>query len=128
MKLREVYQKLRSEHIVLLRTNGESQKRLQGVDQEKANMEEEIKVCGVLVMRKCEDALTLLVVFSLCVQKYEDKISALTMEIEEIKIHAVCIHVLVFFDLVGQTKLIPWFSSLTSSNTMRECTFCGGKD
>lgn len=44
MKLREVYQKLRSEHIVLLRTNGESQKKLQSADKEKASMEEEVKV------------------------------------------------------------------------------------
>lgn len=44
VKLREVYQKLRSEHIVLLRTNGESQKQLQSVEKEKSTAEEEVKV------------------------------------------------------------------------------------
>ena len=32
VKLREVYQKLRSEHIVLLRTNGETQKKIQATE------------------------------------------------------------------------------------------------
>jgi hypothetical protein len=44
-KLREVYQKLRSEHIVLLRTNGEAQKTLQVKEKEKSTMDDEVKVC-----------------------------------------------------------------------------------
>ena len=44
VKLREVYQKLRSEHIVLLRTNGETQKNLQSAEKDKSGMEEEVKV------------------------------------------------------------------------------------
>ena len=41
MKLREVYQKLRAEHIVLLRTNGESQKKLQTIETSAKEAEEE---------------------------------------------------------------------------------------
>lgn len=44
VKLREVYQKLRTEHIVLLRTNGESQKTLQTKEKEQSSMEGEVKV------------------------------------------------------------------------------------
>lgn len=44
MKLRDVYQKLRNEHIVLLRTNGEAHKNLQVKDKENSSMEDEIKV------------------------------------------------------------------------------------
>jgi len=43
-KLRDVYQKLRSEHIVLLRTHGESQKQEQVAQQEKGEAEEQVKV------------------------------------------------------------------------------------
>lgn len=54
MKLREVYQKLRSEHIVLLRTNGETQKTLQVKDKEKSGMEEEVEVRErVLQVSRC---------------------------------------------------------------------------
>lgn len=63
VKLRDVYQKLRSEHIVLLRTNGETQKELQVKEKEKSGTEEEM-------------------------QKLEGKVVSLTNEIEEIKIHA----------------------------------------
>lgn len=48
VKLREVYQKLRTEHIVLLRTNGETQKSFQSVEKEKTGMEEEVKVRKIL--------------------------------------------------------------------------------
>ena len=44
VKLRDVYQKLRSEHIVLLRTNGETQKQLQSVEKQSSTQEEEVKV------------------------------------------------------------------------------------
>ena len=39
VKLREVYQKLRGEHIVLLRTNGESQKKLLTIEKAKMDVE-----------------------------------------------------------------------------------------
>lgn len=45
VKLREVYQKLRAEHISLLRTNGETQKKLQSLVKEHEETEAERKVC-----------------------------------------------------------------------------------
>lgn len=47
VKLREVYQKLRGEHIVLLRTNGETQKKLQTVEKAMVDAEGETKVDSV---------------------------------------------------------------------------------
>lgn len=44
VKLREVYQKLRGEHITLLRTNGENQKKLLAVEKAKMDAEGEAKV------------------------------------------------------------------------------------
>jgi hypothetical protein len=44
VKLREVYQKLRGEHITLLRTNGENQKKLLTVEKAKMDAEGEAKV------------------------------------------------------------------------------------
>ncbi len=44
VKLRDVYQKLRSEHIVLLRTNGEAQKRLQTTEKESTTKDDQAKV------------------------------------------------------------------------------------
>lgn len=44
VKLREVYQKLRAEHIDLLRTNGETQKKLLTVEKAKMDAEGEAKV------------------------------------------------------------------------------------
>ena len=44
VKLREVYQKLRGEHITLLRTNGESQKKLLTAEKAKMDAEGETKV------------------------------------------------------------------------------------
>lgn len=47
-RLREVYQKLRSEHIVLLRTNGESQKQAQSAVKEKEEVEEKSMVSMIV--------------------------------------------------------------------------------
>ena len=44
VKLREVYQKLRSEHIVLLRTNGETLKQVHAIEKDKLTVEDEAKV------------------------------------------------------------------------------------
>ena len=44
VKLREVYQKLRTEHITLLRTDGEVQKKLQTVEKSAQEMEADQKV------------------------------------------------------------------------------------
>ena len=44
VKLREVYQKLRGEHIVLLRNNGEIQKKLLSVEKAKMDTEGEAQV------------------------------------------------------------------------------------
>ena len=48
VKLREVYQKLRGEHITLLRTNGENQKKLLVVEKAKMDVEGEAKVSLIL--------------------------------------------------------------------------------
>ena len=48
VKLREVYQKLRGEHIVLLRSNGEAQKKLLTVEKAKVDVEGEAKVSSLL--------------------------------------------------------------------------------
>ena len=48
MKLREVYQKLRGEHIVLLRSNGEVQKKLLTVEKDRVDAEGEARVSDVL--------------------------------------------------------------------------------
>ena len=48
MKLREVYQKLRGEHIVLLRSNGEVQKKLLTVEKDRVDAEGEARVSHVL--------------------------------------------------------------------------------
>ena len=47
MKLREVYQKLRGEHIILLRTNGETQKKLLTAEKAMVDTEGEAKVDSV---------------------------------------------------------------------------------
>lgn len=57
MKLRDVYQKLRSEHIVLLRTNGEAQKQLQSAEKQCSTHEEEVKVRLVTRLRMCTDGV-----------------------------------------------------------------------
>lgn len=44
VKLREVYQKLRGEHIILLRTNGETQKKLLTTEKAMVDSEGEAKV------------------------------------------------------------------------------------
>ena len=44
VKLREVYQKLRGEHITLLRTNGDNQKKLLAAEKAKMDAEGESKV------------------------------------------------------------------------------------
>lgn len=44
VKLREVYQKLRGEHITLLRTNGDNQKKLLVVEKAKMDAEGEARV------------------------------------------------------------------------------------
>ena len=46
MKLREVYQKLRNEHIQLLRTNGEMTKRLAGLEEAQAKDDTDKIVSG----------------------------------------------------------------------------------
>lgn len=63
VKLREVYQKLRGEHITLLRTNGENQKKLLTVEKAKMDAEGEAK-------------------------DLEQKIATMSLELEEIKVHA----------------------------------------
>ena len=45
-KLRDVYQKLRTEHITLLRKSGDSQKQLQTANQSIEDKEEQSKVVG----------------------------------------------------------------------------------
>lgn len=47
VKLREVYQKLRGEHIVLLRTNGDTQKKLLAAEKAKMDVEGESKVGSI---------------------------------------------------------------------------------
>ena len=44
MKLREVYHKLRAEHITLLRTNGENQKKVQTMEKAQQEVDEQRKV------------------------------------------------------------------------------------
>ena len=48
VKLREVYQKLRGEHIVLLRTNGETQKKLLTTEKVMVDIEGEAKVDSIM--------------------------------------------------------------------------------
>jgi len=62
VKLREVYQKLRSEHIVLLRTNGETQKKIQTTENSAQEAEAER-------------------------MRLEGKVNSLSLELEEVKLY-----------------------------------------
>ena len=52
-KLRDAYQKLRTEHIDLLRTNGESQKQVQVAQKEKGEADEKAEVGCLIYFLPC---------------------------------------------------------------------------
>ena len=53
VKLREVYQKLRGEHIQLLRDSGETHKQLQQIEKEQQAAEEQRKVSDIYDSHYC---------------------------------------------------------------------------
>lgn len=90
-KLREVYQKLRTEHITLLRTNGDTQQQINTATKTIAEEEDKRKVCGfvLLVVMVINTAGLMVVMVIQSLQDLEQKSNSLMMEVEELKVHAV---------------------------------------